>query len=369
MMHLLKNDSDFELLEFMNFRVNLSWTSLGFVIIGLIANMITFFCSIIIKKGKNVEIYLSFMAVSSFIALLGLMVFSVAYDLLASYGKIDKLDLLFPLYPYFYPIIAIFQMSSIIFTACYSVKKFQHVYEQYRKGVRSLLHQGKIGEEEVRELHGMNILFIYFISVILCSPFWFMFSYDEEIGLHETDLAHDPLFMRIVHFWIYVPVIFLMPFFTLIFTNICTIYSLILIKRKALQFQESESNGFEHDLACQSLASGVSPSHNKRANEPNDVCRSDTKLNEQKSVSIFQIVCASITILMLFLISQSPALLTRMFKIIKCSEIALNCTYSGVYQYGSFISKFFLIFFLSFNPLIHTFLSFRISRYLIVFSN
>jgi hypothetical protein len=114
--------------SYFKFRCILSWISLCVILIGLLGNFISFIILINPKMRISTNVFLASLCVSGFIALLGLLANSVLHDLF-SYYQIKKGQLYISfMYPYVYPLIVTFQMSSILLIVCVSLNQFIYIY-------------------------------------------------------------------------------------------------------------------------------------------------------------------------------------------------------------------------------------------------
>lgn len=120
--------TDFDVKFFLGFRCFMSWLSLFFICIGLVGNLVSFVILINPKMRISTNVFLASLCVSGFIALLGLLTNSVIYDLFYYYAFSDGLNYVYMFYPYVYPIITTFQMSSIMLTVCVSLNQFIYIY-------------------------------------------------------------------------------------------------------------------------------------------------------------------------------------------------------------------------------------------------
>lgn len=119
---------NFDFMLFIRFKCLMSWLSLVVILIGLIGNLVSFFILINPKMRISTNVFLSSLCVSGLIALIGLLLNSVVYDLFHYYSFYDGLNYLWIFYPYVYPIITTFQMSSIMLTVCVSLNQFIYIY-------------------------------------------------------------------------------------------------------------------------------------------------------------------------------------------------------------------------------------------------
>lgn len=119
---------NFDFMLFMRFKCLMSWLSLVVILIGLVGNLVSFFILINPKMRISTNVFLSSLCVSGLIALIGLLLNSVVYDLFYYYNFYGGLNYLWIFYPYVYPIITTFQMSSIMLTVCVSLNQFIYIY-------------------------------------------------------------------------------------------------------------------------------------------------------------------------------------------------------------------------------------------------
>ena len=185
----------FDMETYLNFRIILTWISLLVIIVGLFGNSLSFLILINKKMRISTNVFLASLCVSAFIALIGLMINSVLYEILSYYVLEDALQTLLFFYPYFYPIITTFQMASILLTVCVSVNQFVCIY-------CSKANRSKKGNQDDCKSALIIVLIMYVISIVYCIPYWLKFKYNKEQGgLLITKLGQDPLFNKIVHFW------------------------------------------------------------------------------------------------------------------------------------------------------------------------
>ena len=198
--------SDFDVETYLKFRNILTWVSLCMILIGLLGNFFSFLILINKKMRISTNVFLASLCVSAFIALFGLMINSVLYEILNYYVLVDALQLLYYFYPYFYPIITTFQMASILLTVCVSVNQFVCIY-------CSKANRSKKGNQDDCKSALVIVLIMYLISILYCVPYWLKFKFSKEKGLLITSLGQDPLFNKIVHFWMYIWIFYNIIFF------------------------------------------------------------------------------------------------------------------------------------------------------------
>jgi len=218
----------FDLATYWQFRLILIWISLFVIVIGLIGNIVSFVVLVHPKMRISTNVFLSSLCVSGFIALLGLLINSIAYELCQYYEFPLGLLIIHSIYPYVYPIITTFQMASILLTVCVSVNQFICIY--YGR-MQSQAFNKKTNESECRSAFYI-VLFMFFISIIYCVPYWLKFKYTQSEGLHPTKLGQNPLFNKIVHLWLYLPIVYIIPFTILIITNSYLVYKIMITRRR-----------------------------------------------------------------------------------------------------------------------------------------
>jgi hypothetical protein len=223
---LIEDEHDFDFNRYIKFRLLLSWLSLIVCLIGLVGNLMSFIVLISEKMRIATNVFLASLCVSGFIALLGLLVNSVTYDLLICYELQQFLFYILASYPYVYPVITTFQMASILLTVCVSVNQFACIYFSRLKS-----HTKRTVREDCRT--ASKIVFLMFLfSIIYCIPYWLKFRFTLKKGLEETELARNPLFRQLVHFWAYLPIAYIIPFSILIITNTYLIGTLMLARKR-----------------------------------------------------------------------------------------------------------------------------------------
>lgn len=231
MKHQLMGDSDDndddEFNAYLKFRFVMSWISLVIILIGLVGNLISFIVLINPKMRISTNVFLSSLCVSGFVALVGLLINSVIYELVAYYAMMRALTVIFFLYPYIYPLITTFQMYSILLTVCVSVNQFIYIY--FSKGKTQQTKQSN--EKECKKASKI-VLLMFCLSTLFCVPYWLKFKYTSDGGLHETELGKNPQFNRIVHFWMYLPIAYIIPFSILIITNLYLIKTLMTARQR-----------------------------------------------------------------------------------------------------------------------------------------
>jgi len=199
---------------FLKFKNVLSLSSLLLILIGVFGNLISF---IVFKNKKTRTIadsLLSIYCLSSTLALIGLLN-EILYDVFCYYGLLTPLNLVIIIYPYIYPITVTFQLYSIWLTVAVSMVQF------------SIVRSKKPRTKDYQRLHGNKdyiksikiAISIFIVSFIYCLPYWLIYSYSEEDSLNKTEISQNDFFIKIVHFWMYFPFVYLIPFSILMCTN------------------------------------------------------------------------------------------------------------------------------------------------------
>jgi hypothetical protein len=219
-------------------RNALTWLSLVVVLIGLGGNLLSFLVLIDPNMRTTTNIYLSNLCISSFIALFGLLINSVFYEISYYYGPKLALKAIYVVYPYVYPIITTFQMACIMFTVCVSVNQFLCIYFSKAKNYSNVANQS-----DHRKANRVS-MFVYMFSIVYCIPYWLKFEYTSDVGLTPSKLGKNPLFNRIVHFWLYLPIAYIIPFSVLTVTNAYLLAKLMIAKRR--RHRLFNANGHKH---------------------------------------------------------------------------------------------------------------------------
>ena len=158
---------------------------------------------------------------------------------------IEILRTLWYFYPYIYPLITTFQFCCILLTVCVSVNQFVCIYSSKLKS-----RSKKTQREECRTAF-IIVLVMYLISIVYCIPYWLKFKYTEAKGLHETELGQNPLFKKLVHFWLYLPIAYIIPFSILIVTNTYLIGTLMLARKRRQRLTGGNGNSNSNPSSLQ----------------------------------------------------------------------------------------------------------------------
>ena len=133
------------------------------------------------------------------------------------------------------------QMASITLTVCVSLDQFYCIYRGRAKMRLPASNRRKVMQRECAHAL-MVVLGVFVFSFLYCVPYWLMFKYDKENGLHHTSLGEDPSFKQIVQFWMYMPIAYIIPFTILIITNIYLIGVLVAAKKRRQRLNQKSSN-------------------------------------------------------------------------------------------------------------------------------
>lgn len=211
-------DDEPEIDQFFDLRLSLTWLSLFVIIFGIFSNIISII--LLNKSRSSTNIYLSGVCVSSVIALIGFLINSVLYNKFIYYKYIAGIKFLMILYPFIYPLITTAQISFVLLTVSVSLNQYFIVSSKIE-----INNSKKAQLKECKKAFNYVII-VYLFSFVYCSPYWFMFKYDRENGLEKTELNQNYYFKRIVHFCLYLPIAFVLPFSILMTTNIYLIMTL-----------------------------------------------------------------------------------------------------------------------------------------------
>lgn len=210
------DDDEFD--NYLQFRFTLSWMSLILILFGVFSNIVS---TILLNKSQSsTNIYLSGVCVSSIITLFGFFINYVLYNMFIHYKFIFGIRLLMIMYPFVYPMITTAQISFVLLTVSVSLNQYVIVSRK-----TEINPSKKAIQKECKKAYVYKLL-VYFFSLVYCSPYWLMFKYDKDKGLEQTELNRNTYFRKIVHFCMYIPIAFVVPFTILVSTNIYLIMTL-----------------------------------------------------------------------------------------------------------------------------------------------
>jgi hypothetical protein len=372
---------------YLNFRFILTWISLAVIIIGLVGNSISFVILINPKMRISTNVFLSSLCVSGFIALFGFLINSVTYELVAYYENHTLLHVLYFFYPYIYPLITTFQMASILLTVCVSVNQFLCIYFSRVKS-----NQRRAKDDECKNALRV-VLIMYLISIVYNIPYWLKFKYSDGM-LTYTEIGKNNMFNKIVHFWLYLPIVYIIPFSILIITNSYLLYRIIKARRKRIKLgldknlnktakspllkcankkKKIENNEIIHTGSSNMTNSNQNINNGNHATTKSNIIKDKLEnvkesevTNVSKRIELSSnnknqnvkkqiktggknITIMLIAVVFFFFICQFPNLIVHIFQSMICSSIPSICADSNVYKYSIVTCKFLLICNLSFN--------------------
>ena len=201
--------------NYLKFNKIITFFSLIAIFIGLIGNSISFQVLVNPLLRISTNIYLCGLCISSFISLFGMS----TVLLVQSFGHTSMYSrIIFRMYPVTYPLTLTFQLASILLIVAVSINRFIYVY--YSKGNQTSSIARKREREYDNKRALIIITLIYLFSIIYCVPYWFIFKFDSSTFTVEfTTLGISPSFKFIIHFGMYLPLVYIIPFTTLLITN------------------------------------------------------------------------------------------------------------------------------------------------------
>jgi hypothetical protein len=229
---------DYNFGTYLTVRNIFTWLSLLTALIGLVGNLLSFIVLINPKMRTTTNIFLANLCISSFIALICLLINSIFYDITFYNGPDFCFNVIIYLYRFVYPIANTFQMACISLTVAVSFNQFLCVYFSR---VRSY---SRVSAKAEHSKTVRVVILIYAMSAVYCIPYWLKFKYDPQLGLQKTELGKNKYFNQIVHFWLYLPIVYIIPFSILIVTNAYLLTKLLIAKqrRKSLGVMASAYN-------------------------------------------------------------------------------------------------------------------------------
>lgn len=184
------------------------------------------------------------------------------------------------------------------------------------------------------------------MSSLFCVPYWLKFKYTREQGLHETELGKNPLFNRIVHFWMYLPIAYFIPLTILIITNVYLIGTIMLARRRRQRLgMTGTSSSVNHHTQQQSLIGKKQDDKLRR-----QISNPDRRNGRSGGMNITIMLIA---VVFLFFCCQCPVLCLHIIQSMFCMDASdtdrYRCKTSMMFLYAQVVAKFLLICNLSFN--------------------
>lgn len=327
-----------EMNRLLNFRLIISFFSLALILIGITGNTATFFLLRKPKKRLSTTVFLSALCVVAILALLGLLVNHALYGIFIYYEFLEGITVIMFYYPYIYPFINTFQMTSIWLTVSVSINQFLIVS-------RSQVNNNKTKETHKREIFTSVAVFI--LSSIYCIPYWMKFKYSPEFGIHVSKIGNNPIFIKVVHFYLYLPMAYIIPFIILTFTNA---YLIATLKRKrernnALDcvIKRTRDDSFKRHRPIKHNNEEIAKSERcSLMSEIRLASMTNLALNENKiKDSTFMLVA----VVIFFLICHFPSLILHLIESFNEAKLKKNIYYFYMME----LAKFLLIFNLAFN--------------------
>ena len=318
-------DQDDQITKLVHFRIVANYISLILIVIGIIGNSFTFVVLLKSKKQLSTHIYLKSLCISAIISLIGLLINHALYGIFMNYNYNDGISLIIFIFPYTYPLIATFQICTIWLTVVVNLNHFVIIY-------RNSTNMLKL--KKTFRKHKLIVLAVFLLSIVYCIPYWLKFKTEKDIDsnglkLVPTELGKNSLFNNIVHFWMFLPFAYLIPFSILLITNIYLIYKL---RQKISLFKGSSLN------IARRLSTASSLSKQRKC--------SISELSFIKDE--YKIKCTSImlvAVVIFFLICQFPNLLIQIVESFDYHDLKKNI----VYYYLIDLAKMCLIINLDFN--------------------
>lgn len=321
---------DEEMKKLMYFRIVLTYISLFIIIIGIIGNAGTFIIFYRSKKRLSTRVFLASLSIAAILALSGLLINHTFYGIFIYYEYFIGINIIMIFYPYVYPFIVTFQMSAIWLTVAASVNQFKIVS-------RGIIQSNKTKQNFRAEL--LSVLFIFVFSGIYCIPYWLKFTYTTTSGIEITTLGKSQRFNRIVHFWLYLPMAYFIPFSVLLFTN-C--YLIATLKKKSLLNNVFETAKEPNTMERLNLVSKIKHKSTISKLKPASNCSLVALNNENKiKDSTFMLIA----VVIFFFICQLPSLILHIIESFNSQRFKTNIYYFYCMEFA----KFLLIVNLAFN--------------------
>ncbi|CAF1434038.1 unnamed protein product [Adineta ricciae] len=157
--------------------------------------------------------------------------------------------------PYVIPLMNTLQLCSIYYTVAVSFDRFLY------------LSYGLSAETICTVRNSLRTIFcITIFSILFILPHWFKyrveFTEDNHVHLRLTQIGENELFRRIIHIWLYIPVVYALPFLLLIIINLFTIkllHKFYLNRRQTLHLTSPSStqNDEQHERDITLMLIGV----------------------------------------------------------------------------------------------------------------
>ncbi|CAF0720379.1 unnamed protein product [Adineta steineri] len=164
-------------------------------------------------------------------------------------------DFILKFSPYVIPLMNTLQLCSIYYTVAVSFDRF--LYLSYGLQAETICN--------VRNsLRVITVITIFSILFIL--PHWFKYKVQlnehNRVQLKLTSVGENELFRRIIHIWLYIPVVYAIPFLLLIFINFFTVkllHKFYLNRRQHLHLTSplSTHNHEQHERGITLMLIGV----------------------------------------------------------------------------------------------------------------
>ena len=249
--YIMSNDTFvFELEEFYHFRIILSWLDLVIIIIGLILNTVSAHVFSSKANFSSTNILIASLSVSANLVLVCMLINHVFYAIVISRSYFHLVQAVMFILPYSHPIFMTFFVSFIYLTMSISLNQF--FYVRFSKGYKNF--RKNTFRKEVRR--SCVIMFsIYAFSILFCSPFWFRLNYTDQKGVEKTSFAKSYFFNQIYQYWIFLPLVGLIPHSVLITTNMYLITTLnkTVQRKTALSSKRIETSRLGLNFETQSI--------------------------------------------------------------------------------------------------------------------
>ncbi|UJR38127.1 hypothetical protein I4U23_030806 [Adineta vaga] len=241
------------------------WTSCIVVLLGIISNGL----SILIlgnhrMRYLSTNIYLLALSIVNLVWLiLYLAINSIRFTLIVPKFLVNSHendqhvydDIIQRFTPYVIPLMNTLQLCSIYYTVAVSFDRFLY------------LSYGLQAETICTVRNSLRtIALITMFAILFILPHWFKYrvEFTEHHGVHLrlTKIGENELFRRIIHIWLYIPVVYAVPFLLLIFVNFFTmnlLHKFYLNRRQHLHLTSplSTQNHEQHERDITLMLIGV----------------------------------------------------------------------------------------------------------------